>query len=82
MIGTAAAGICFGTRNNAMSTHQDLIPEPFTRTYKTIQKIVQEGPSINKGSHKIFRQDLPMSIPEELSDKHQYRTSSTKKRIP
>jgi hypothetical protein len=64
----ATGGMCFGTRRNDMSIHQDLIPEPHTRT--------------SKRSHKIFRQELPMSIPEELSDKHQYRTSSTKKRIP
>ena len=31
---TAAAGTCFGTRSNAMSTHQDPIPEPRTRTSK------------------------------------------------
>ena len=34
------------------------------------QKIVKEGP-LSRGSHKIFIQELPMSIPEELSYKHQ-----------
>jgi hypothetical protein len=43
---TAAAGTCFGTRSNAMSTHQDLIPEPHTRTCKRISKDRQQGPSI------------------------------------
>jgi len=31
LIGAAAAGLCFGTRSNPMSTHEDLIPE-HTRT--------------------------------------------------
>ena len=43
---TAAAGTCFGTRSNAMSTHQDLIPEPHTRTCKRLSKDRQQGPSI------------------------------------
>ena len=34
----AAAGTCFGARSNAMSTHQDLIPEPHTRTSKKMSK--------------------------------------------
>ena len=46
MIGTAAAGICFGTRSKAMSTHQDLTPEPHTRTSKEFQKIAKQGPLI------------------------------------
>ena len=78
IIATAAGGTCFGTRSNAMSTHQDLIPEPHTRTstVREFQKIVKEGPSMYRGSHKIFRQEHPMSIPEELVDKHQCRASS------
>ena len=40
-MGTAAERICFGTRNNAMCTHQHLIPEPQTRTSKRISKACQ-----------------------------------------
>ena len=36
IIGTAAEGNCFGTRSNAMSTDQDLLPEPHSRTSNKI----------------------------------------------
>ena len=36
-----AAGTCFGTRNNAMSTHQDFLPESHTRTSNRIWKDCQ-----------------------------------------
>ena len=54
MIVTAAAGTCFGTRSNA--SHQDLIPEPHTRTSKrisqdhqrrTFKRSVQDHPDKN-----------------------------------
>ena len=39
----AAEGNCLGTRSQAMSTHQDLKPEPHT-TSKRISKDRQKGP--------------------------------------
>lgn len=65
----AEAATCSGTRSNAISTHQDLIPEPHTRTPKRISQDPQRR-TFYKGSYKIFIQELPMSIPEELSYKH------------
>ena len=97
MIGTAAAGTCFVTGSNAMSaasamskkSHeqcwgehlwtkapgQDLIP----RLLREFHNIVKEGPS--EESYKIFIQEPPKSISEELSYKHpQYRASSRSSR--
>jgi hypothetical protein len=70
-IGTAAAGACCGTRSDAMSTHQDLIPGHLREF-----KISSKKGLLYRGSHKVFRQELSMSIPEELSDKHECRASS------
>ena len=66
-----------------MSTHQDLIPEPHTRTSKRISKDRQKDILYityiyiyierERGSHKIFIQELPLIIPEELSYKHPFR---------
>ena len=51
-----------------MSTHHDLIPEPHTRACKRISEDHQRRTFYMK----ISQQDqLPMSIPEELSYKHQ-----------
>ena len=57
-----------------MSTHQDLIPEPHSRTFKRIAK---DHPGktfyidLYRGSHKIFVQESPMNTPEAPSDKQQ-----------
>ena len=41
-----------------MSTHQDIVPEPHTRTSKRIPEIVKD---------KVFIQGIPMEIPDHLS---------------
>ena len=52
---TAAAGTCFGTRSNAMSTRQDRIPEPHTRTFQRISK----GKSLHQDVHKVLNMAGP-----------------------
>ena len=54
------------------TSYQNLIPGHLRK----FQRIVKEGPSIYRRSHEIFIQELPMSIPEEVSYKHQLRASS------
>ena len=47
IVANAAAGTCFGTSSNAVSTHQDLIPEPISRRSKRIsQNREQQRPSV------------------------------------
>ena len=80
IIGTAAAGTCFGTRSKAVSTHQGLITEPHTRTSRRMPKDRQRRTfyiieDLTR-SIKIFKRELPMSIREELSHKHHRRASS------
>jgi len=55
-----------------MSTHQNPIPDPHTRTSKIISKD-REGRTIyiEDLAWKIFVQELLLSTPEELSCKHQ-----------
>jgi hypothetical protein len=74
-IGIAAAETCFGTRSNAMSTHQDLIPETHTRTSKKCKRSPKKD-LLDRGPREIFIQELPTSKPRELSYKHQRRASS------
>ena len=45
------------------TSYQNLIPGHLRK----FQRIVKEGPSIYRPSHEIFIQELPMSIPEEVS---------------
>ena len=49
------------------TSHQNLRPG----NLKEFQQIVEEGPSIYRGSHKMFIQEIRMNIPEELAYKHQ-----------
>ena len=72
-IGVAAARVCFGTRSNAVSSHQDLIPEPHSRTFKRIAKKVVKKDFLYS---KIFIQELCVNIPEEFAYKHQCRASA------
>ena len=53
------------------TSYKNLIPGHLRESQKT----VREGPSAYRGSWKIFIQELPMSIPEEFSYKHQHRAS-------
>ena len=48
----AEAATCSGTRSNAISTHQDLIPEPHTRTPKRISQDPIKDPT--RSSYKNF----------------------------
>jgi hypothetical protein len=56
--------VCFVTRRSAASTDQDFIPGHLRKFHK----IVKEG--LFRGPDRIFIQELPRSIPEELSCKH------------
>ena len=52
------------------TSHQNFIPGPGHLRKFQIQKIVK------KGLQEIFRQELRMTVPEELSYKHQRKASS------
>ena len=58
-IGAAAAGICFGKRRNTLSTHQDFMPEPHTRTFQDNFKRSSKKDLRYRGSHTIFVQEFP-----------------------
>ena len=67
-----------------MPTHQDLIPEPHTRTLMSIsqasKKDFQEAPEVNK-ANKIIMQEFPMWIREELSRQSIFKISMQGPRI-
>ena len=52
-------------------SYQNLIPGHLTEFKRSLKKDL-----LYRGSHKICRQEFPMSIPEELADKHQRSASS------
>ena len=60
------------------------VPDTSNSSYGTVTDVVRDDRNCSsriyidlyRGAHKIFIQELPMSIPEEFSYKHQCRGSS------
>ena len=60
----------------ALGTKKSSTPAVVPGAAPALAKAGSADIDLYRGAHKTFRQELPMSVPEELSYKHQRRGSS------